>query len=138
MGPLVLLRTPGRRTGLRRTVPVALIGHDHLEWLVSPFGATQWVRNLRADRRAELGRGRRFRTVELVEINDDRKPAVLEQYRVTRGGVPFVRRAFTLPPATAQRPSGRKRTATRSSSSSLPPDPWTGIGGRAFTCPVSG
>ncbi|MDL4819723.1 nitroreductase family deazaflavin-dependent oxidoreductase [Actinomadura opuntiae] len=94
MGPLVLLRTRGRRSGLPRTAPVALLKLDGRQWLVSPFGETHWVRNARADGRASLGRGRRLRPVRLTEIDDDRKADVLRAYRRKFGIVPFVRDAF--------------------------------------------
>ncbi|MFB4300821.1 nitroreductase family deazaflavin-dependent oxidoreductase [Actinomadura sp. NTSP31] len=95
MGPLRLLRTRGRRTGLPRTAPVALLKYDGRQWLVSPFGDTHWVGNVRADGRAALGRGRRLRPVRLTEIDDDRAPRVLRAYRHKFRIVPFVRDAFT-------------------------------------------
>ena len=98
-GPLTLLRTRGRRTGVPRIVPVVILRHDAREWLISPFGVTQWVRNVRVSGAAEVGRGRRWRAVRLVEIGDDEKPALLHRYRRSFGIVPFVRRAFTAPPS---------------------------------------
>ncbi len=98
MGPLQLLRTRGRRSGLTRVVPVATMRLDGTEWLVAPFGETAWVHNVRAAGRAELGRGERFRRVRLTEIDDDRKPEVLRRYRRKFGIVPFVRGAFTATP----------------------------------------
>ncbi|MGP3959153.1 nitroreductase family deazaflavin-dependent oxidoreductase [Nonomuraea sp. 3N208] len=98
MGPLTLLRTRGRRSGLLRTVPVAMLRHQGGRWLVSPFGETDWVRSVRADPRAELGRGRLFHRVRLTEINDDRNPEILHAYRRTFGLVPFVRDAFAAAP----------------------------------------
>lgn len=94
MGPLVLLRTTGRRSGLTRTTPVAVLDQDGQEWLVSPFGETAWVHNARAGGRTELGRGRRFRAVRLTEIDDVRKPEILRGYRKKFGVVPFVRTSF--------------------------------------------
>jgi deazaflavin-dependent oxidoreductase (nitroreductase family) len=98
MGPLRLLRTTGRRSGLPRTAPVALLKFDGREWLVSPFGETHWVHNVRADGRAELGRGRRFRRVRLTEVTDGREQAVLKAYRRKFNIVPFVRDTFTAHP----------------------------------------
>ncbi|MCP2342663.1 nitroreductase family deazaflavin-dependent oxidoreductase [Actinomadura rupiterrae] len=98
MGPLRLLRTRGRRSGLPRTAPVALLRLDGREWLVSPFGDTQWVRNVRADGRAEIVRGRRVRRVRLVEVDGGRKAGVLLAYRRRFGVVPFVRDAFAAVP----------------------------------------
>jgi deazaflavin-dependent oxidoreductase (nitroreductase family) len=98
MGPLKLLRTRGRRSGKPRTIPVVTFRHDGVEWLVSPFGDTAWVHNARADGHAEIGRGRRFRQVRLIEIDDARKPEVLWRYRRWFGIVPFVRHAFRATP----------------------------------------
>jgi len=94
LGPLQLLRTTGRRTGMTRSVPVARTRFEGAEWLVAPFGATSWTLNARANPRAELGRGRRFRPVRLVEVHDERKARVLVHYRQTFRLVPFVRDAF--------------------------------------------
>jgi deazaflavin-dependent oxidoreductase (nitroreductase family) len=94
LGPLTLLRTRGRRSGLPRTTPVALLSLDGRRWLVSPFGETHWVHNARADGRAHLGRGRRPRPVRLTEVTDDRKSQILHAYRKKFGIVPFVRDAF--------------------------------------------
>ena len=99
MGPLVLLRSRGRRSGQERVAPVALLRLDGEEWLVSPFGDTAWVHNVRADAHAGLGRGRRTRPVRLIEIDDARKPAILLAYRRRFRVVPFVRTAFTAAPA---------------------------------------
>ncbi|MEO3824681.1 nitroreductase family deazaflavin-dependent oxidoreductase [Actinomadura sp. B10D3] len=98
MGPLRLLRTTGRRSGLLRTAPVALLKFDGREWLVSPFGDTHWVHNVRADGRAELGRGRRFRRVRLTEVTGGREQAVLDAYRRKFRIVPFVRDTFDARP----------------------------------------
>ncbi|TDD84288.1 nitroreductase family deazaflavin-dependent oxidoreductase [Actinomadura darangshiensis] len=95
MGPLRLLRTRGRRSGLPRTTPVAVLKLDGRQWLVSPFGETHWAHNVRADGRAEIGRGRRMRRVRLTEIDDDRKQRIITAYRRKFGIVPFVRTAFT-------------------------------------------
>lgn len=99
MGPLALLRTRGRRSGLPRAVPVATLRHDNLDWLVSPFGVTQWVRNVRTNGDAELGHGRRWQSVTLIEIDDNDKADVLYRYRRRFGFVSFVRRAFDATPS---------------------------------------
>jgi deazaflavin-dependent oxidoreductase (nitroreductase family) len=99
MGPLKLLRTTGRRTGRPREIPVVTFRHDSTEWLVSPFGETAWVRNARANPRAELGRGRHLRQVQLTELaDDDRKPDILHRYRRRYRVIPFVRQAFRATP----------------------------------------
>lgn len=63
MGPNALLTVQGRRTGLARTTPVAVIELDGRRWIWSPWGETHRVRNLRATGRATITvRGR------LVEV----------------------------------------------------------------------
>ena len=48
MGPNALVTVPGRRSGLPRTTPLAIIEADDRRWVWSPWGETDWVRNLRA------------------------------------------------------------------------------------------
>lgn len=51
-----LLTVRGRTSGLPRTTPVSLIGHQGRRWLVAPYGEVGWVRNLRAAGEAGLRR----------------------------------------------------------------------------------
>jgi hypothetical protein len=99
MSSVTLLRSRGGRTGRWRTIPVVILRHEGREWLVSPFRDTNWVRNIRHDNRAEIGRGRRFRAVRLVETDDPRKLEILRRYRTRYRFVPFVRAAFDATPA---------------------------------------
>ena len=99
MGPLRLLRTRSPSTGEAHVVPVAVLNHRGREWLVSPFGSTRWVRDVRARGTAELGRGRDYRPVDLTEIHDRTKIGVLRAYRRRFRLVPLVRQAFTARPA---------------------------------------
>lgn len=48
MGPIVLITIRGRKSGLPRTQPLALIDHFGRRGLVSALGEANWVRNLRA------------------------------------------------------------------------------------------
>jgi deazaflavin-dependent oxidoreductase (nitroreductase family) len=54
LGPNALLTIEGRRTGLPRTVAVALIEAGERRWVLSTFGDVNWSRNLRAAGRAQL------------------------------------------------------------------------------------
>lgn len=68
MGPNGLLTVTGRRTGLARTTPVAVIELDGRRWIWSPWGETHWVRNLRASGHATItvrGRAEEVRATEL-------------------------------------------------------------------------
>lgn len=101
MGGLMLLGTVGRRSNIERTVPIAVLRHDGRRWLVSPFGEVGWVRNVRVNGRASLRRGRRVTPIEVIEVADDRVPAVLRRYRRSYRAVPFVRAAFTETPSSS-------------------------------------
>ena len=76
-----VLEVPGRTTGELRRVPVNLLTHDGQQYLVSPRGHGQWVRNVRAnDGRLDLLLGRR-RTHHLAhELPDAEKVEVLRAY----------------------------------------------------------
>jgi deazaflavin-dependent oxidoreductase (nitroreductase family) len=43
-----LITIRGRKTGLLRTTPVAIIDVEGRRWVWAPWGDVQWVRNLRA------------------------------------------------------------------------------------------
>jgi deazaflavin-dependent oxidoreductase (nitroreductase family) len=76
-----LLEVRGRQSGLPRRTPVNLLELDGRQYLVSPRGQTQWVRNLRADAgRLVLIRGRRRCARVATELPDGRKPPVLRAY----------------------------------------------------------
>jgi deazaflavin-dependent oxidoreductase (nitroreductase family) len=54
-GSLMLLRTTGRRTGLRREVPLGYVIHDGAIWCCAGFGTrTAWYRNLLDDPAVEV------------------------------------------------------------------------------------
>ena len=59
LGPNALLTVRGRRSGELRSAGVALLELGGRRWVVSAYGETNWVRNLRAARAATLSvRGR--------------------------------------------------------------------------------
>lgn len=94
LGPLWLLETRGRKTGVLRTVPVVVFSSDGQRWLVSVFGETGWVRNLRAAKSARLRRGRRAEEIEVVEVLDQRRAVVAMRLGRSFRFIPFVRDAF--------------------------------------------
>lgn len=76
-----VLEVKGRTSGLPRQTPVNLLVLDGHEYLVSPRGETQWVRNVRADEgRLALLLGGRRRSYRGEEVPDDDKVAVLRAY----------------------------------------------------------
>ena len=76
-----VLEVPGRKTGEPRRVPVNLLTHDGRQYLVSPRGQGQWVRNVRAnDGGLDLLLGRRRDHRVATELVDDAKVEVLRAY----------------------------------------------------------
>jgi deazaflavin-dependent oxidoreductase (nitroreductase family) len=71
MGPNALLTVRGRKSGLPRTTPVALVEADGRRWIQAPFGDVNWVRNLRASGEATVAAGRRTESVTAVELTAD-------------------------------------------------------------------
>jgi len=69
MGPDVLLTVRGRKSGLPRTTPVTICDYGGRRGLISSFGETNWVRNLRAAGTATIGRGRRREEIRAVELD---------------------------------------------------------------------
>lgn len=74
------LRVRGRTTGKLRGVVVNLMTVDGRDYVVSPRGNTQWVRNARAAGEVEMGPRWRGRTVRIVEVADDAKLELLKRY----------------------------------------------------------
>jgi deazaflavin-dependent oxidoreductase (nitroreductase family) len=75
-----VLAVRGRKSGEWRTVPVNLLTHGGVRYLVAPRGHTQWVRNLRVAGDGELRVGRRIEVFTATELADDDKPPVLREY----------------------------------------------------------
>jgi deazaflavin-dependent oxidoreductase (nitroreductase family) len=76
-----VLEVRGRRSGVARRTPVNLLEVDGKQYLVSPRGEGEWVRNVRADGgRLTLIHGRHRDERIAVELADADKPAVLRPY----------------------------------------------------------
>ncbi|MGH7919605.1 MAG: nitroreductase family deazaflavin-dependent oxidoreductase [Candidatus Dormibacteraceae bacterium] len=75
LGPNALLTVRGRKSGLPRTTPVAIIEVSGRRWIQSPFGHVDWTRNLRAAGEATLARGRRQEPVSAVALSEDEAAA---------------------------------------------------------------
>jgi F420H(2)-dependent quinone reductase len=59
---------------------VNLLRYEGGDYLVSPRGHTQWVRNLRVSGQGKLRVGKRTRSFTAVEVAEDQKPPVLRAY----------------------------------------------------------
>lgn len=64
---LVTIR--GRKSGLPRTTPLAVIEVDGRRWVWAPWGEVQWVRNLRAAGRATIAWRGRTEEVTATELS---------------------------------------------------------------------
>ncbi|CAN5714903.1 hypothetical protein BH18CHL1_BH18CHL1_04290 [soil metagenome] len=63
-----MLNVRGRRSGLPRTFPMAIIRLDGRRLVRSPFGEVDWVRKLRAAGQAVVSKGRHHEQVESIEV----------------------------------------------------------------------
>jgi len=87
LGPNALITVRGRKSGLPRTTPVALVELDGKRWVIGTFGEVNWVRNLRTAGEATLTVGRRREQVVATELSLERRA---EFFRDVIG--PYVRR----------------------------------------------
>ena len=69
MGPNALITIRGRKSGLPRTTPLAVIEVSGRRWIWAPWGEVQWVRNLRAAGRATITVRRRTEEVTATELD---------------------------------------------------------------------
>ncbi len=84
---MYLLTVRGRKSGLPRTIPIAIIEQNGKRYVGSVYGIVDWVRNLRAAGEAILTRGRRSETVNVRELPQGEAALVLRED--VKGGNPF-------------------------------------------------
>jgi deazaflavin-dependent oxidoreductase (nitroreductase family) len=75
-----VLEVRGRTSGQWRRTPVNPLEFEGTRYLVAPRGATQWVRNLRANPEGRLLVGRRIEPFAAVELPDEEKVPLLRAY----------------------------------------------------------
>lgn len=91
-----LLTVRGRKSGEPRTTPIVVIAQDGKRYLLAPFGAVNWVRNLRAAGEATLTRGRRVEMVQAIELPSDEASLVLQRGLAERTIPSFLLRYFGI------------------------------------------
>src|SRR6266566_8810707 len=79
VGDTALLTVKGRKSGLPRTTPVTPVKVDGQRVLVAPYGAVDWVRNLRAAGEGTLSRGRYQEHISAVELSIPEAAPVLKK-----------------------------------------------------------
>src|SRR6266516_3482343 len=87
--PMYLFTVRGRKSGLSRTVSIAMIERNGKRYVGSVYGIVDWVRNLRAVGEAILTRGRRSETINVRELPTGEAALVLREE--IKGGNPFAR-----------------------------------------------
>jgi len=75
-----ILEVKGRTTGVPRHVPVNLLTHDGVQFLLAPRGETQWVRNLRVAGDGVLILGRRRQPFTAIEVPVGERNEILRSY----------------------------------------------------------
>lgn len=95
------LTVPGRRSGRMRTTVVSPFSVGDHRYVLS-FGELQWVRNARAARWGDLGRGRSIRKVGLVEVGLPEREAIVREFprQIPAGVRFFVQSGLVQPPGT--------------------------------------
>ena len=96
LGPNRLVTIRGRKSGLPRTTPLAIIEAGGRRWVWAPWGEVQWVRNLRADGRATITLRHRTEEITATELNPTERVAYFRDVLgpLARGipfGVQFIR-----------------------------------------------
>jgi len=79
------LTVVGCRTGELHKVPVIPVEVAGSRYLVSPYGESDWVRNLRAAGRGELSRKGQTEIFLAVEVPVDEREIVIARYREVAG-----------------------------------------------------
>jgi deazaflavin-dependent oxidoreductase (nitroreductase family) len=74
------LSVRGRKTGKQRSVVINVLTINDVDYLVSPRGTTQWVRNVRAAGTVDVGPRWRRRRILTTEVVDVAKPELLRRY----------------------------------------------------------
>lgn len=74
------LRVRGRKTGQVRGAVVNVLTVDGIDYLVSPRGTTQWVRNVRAAGAVDMGPRWHRRRLRATEVADSAKSELLRRY----------------------------------------------------------
>jgi deazaflavin-dependent oxidoreductase (nitroreductase family) len=115
---VAVLSVPGRHSGRTRRTPVAVLEHDGARYLISPFGDTEWARNLRAVSSGMLSRGRDTERIRVVEVPPERRSPLLAAYRARYGRMPRVDASFRDLPEPRDHPTFRLVAPEESGSAS--------------------
>ena len=86
-----LLTVAGRRSGLPRTTPVAVLIVNGQRYLVGGYTGSDWVKNLRRAKQATVTRGSHSEAIQVTELPLDERWPILQRFaRDVRGGRAFL------------------------------------------------
>ena len=105
IGFVAVLTVPGRRSGAPVQVTLFPVEVDGTWYLLSQYGVTDWVRNLRAAGRGELRRKGRTETFTAIEVDGDERDRVIAAFHA-KTPKPFSR-DFDQRPSAADHPTFR-------------------------------
>ena len=105
VGLAAVLAVPGRRTGKPTHVTVIPWEVDGTVYLMSQYGVSNWVRNLRAAGRGQLRLKGREQAFTAIEVDGDERDRVLAVFNA-KTPKPF-NRDFNRRPAPADHPTFR-------------------------------
>ncbi|MFF0017930.1 nitroreductase family deazaflavin-dependent oxidoreductase [Streptomyces sp. NPDC005374] len=103
------LSVRGRLSGRERTVPVAVLEHEGVRYLVSYRGLSDWALNLRATPEARLTTRGRTEKITVQEVPEADRPPLLAAYREAYGSMPTVTGVLDALPDPADHPVFRIR-----------------------------
>jgi deazaflavin-dependent oxidoreductase (nitroreductase family) len=104
-GITAVLEVPGRRTGTPLHITLFPVEVDGTWYLLSQYGVTDWVRNLRAAGRGELRRKGHTKAFTAVEVDGNERDQVIAAFHA-RTPKPFSR-DFDQRPGAADHPTFR-------------------------------
>jgi deazaflavin-dependent oxidoreductase (nitroreductase family) len=87
MGGNTLLTVSGRKSGEPRITPVTVLNWNGQRLLASPYGESDWVRNLRAAGQGSLQHGRDVEAITAVELSPAEAASI---YKATLASYPAI------------------------------------------------
>jgi deazaflavin-dependent oxidoreductase (nitroreductase family) len=105
VGLAAVLEVPGRRTGTPLQVSLVPWEVEGTWYLMSQYGVTDWVRNLRAARRGKLRRKGSTETFIAIEVDGEERDRVIAAFQA-RTPKPF-KKDFDRRPGAADHPTFR-------------------------------
>ncbi|HTI29364.1 MAG TPA: nitroreductase family deazaflavin-dependent oxidoreductase [Methylomirabilota bacterium] len=100
-----VVELPGRRTGEPVRVTLARWEVDGIPYLMSQYGETDWVRNLRAAGGGQLRHKGRMEAFRAVEVDGEERERVIAAFRSTADKL--LNREYDRLPSSADHPTFR-------------------------------